>query len=49
MKSGKFKKITDDMIGMDDKLCSCASEEVDILISRAENEKGKISQRKKWL
>ena len=45
MKLGKFKKITDDMIGMDDKICSCSSIVGDIIVSK-ENKKKKTSLRK---
>lgn len=46
MKSRKFKKITDDMIGMDEKICSCASKVVDMIISRGKNKKRKTPLRK---
>lgn len=39
MKSGKFMKITDDMIGMDDKICSCAAKVVDTIISHGKKKK----------
>jgi hypothetical protein len=32
-KKSKINKITDDMIGMDDRICSCASRIVDTVIS----------------
>lgn len=46
MKSGKSKEITDDMIGMDEKICSCASKVVDMIISRGKNKKRKTPLRK---
>lgn len=42
MKSSKLKKITDEIIGIDDKICSCSSIVGDIIISE-ENKKGKTS------
>ena len=32
LKSRRFKEITDEMIGMDDRICSCASRVADIII-----------------
>lgn len=32
MKSGKFKEITDDMIGRDDRICNCASRVADMIV-----------------
>ncbi len=32
MKSRRFDEITDEMIGMDDRICSCASRVADIII-----------------
>ncbi len=46
MKSKKTKKITDDMIGTDDKICSCASIVGDIIISNQENKDKKPSLKK---
>jgi hypothetical protein len=46
MKPGKFKKIIDEMIGMDDKICSCSSIVGDIIISQGENKDKKASLRK---
>jgi hypothetical protein len=46
MKSTKSKKITDEMIGMDDKICSCSSIVGDIIISQGENKKSKASLKK---
>jgi hypothetical protein len=46
MKSTKVKKITDNMIGMDNKTCSCSSIVGDIIISRGENKQSKASLRK---
>ena len=46
MKSKKFKKITDDMIGMDDKICSCAAKVVESILSHDENKENKTSLRK---
>jgi len=45
MKSSKLKKITDEMIGMDDKICSCSSIVADIIVSE-ENKKKKLFLRK---
>lgn len=45
MKSRKIKKITDDMIGIDDRICSCSSIVGDIIV-HAENKKGKTSLKK---
>jgi len=46
VKSAKVKKITDNMIGMDHKTCSCSSIVGDIIISQGENKKSKASFRK---
>lgn len=45
MKSRKFKEITDDMIGMDDRICNCASKVVDILVALDETKKSSSSVR----
>lgn len=34
----KFKEITDEMIGMDDKICNCASVVVDMIIAQENKE-----------
>lgn len=36
----EFEEITDEMIGLDDRVCSCASRVVDIIASSAEKERG---------
>lgn len=46
MKSKKLKEITDNMIGTDEKICSCASKVVDTIISRGKNKKRKTPLRK---
>ncbi len=46
MKSGKFTKITDDMIGVDDKLCSCSSVVGDIILFHETGKKKKTSLKK---
>jgi 16S rRNA G1207 methylase RsmC len=45
MKSRKIKKISDDMIGIDERICSCSSIVGDIIV-HAENKKGKNSLKK---
>jgi len=45
MKFSKLKKITDEMIGTDDKICSCSSIVGDIIVSE-ENKKEKPFLRK---
>ena len=46
MKARKFKEITDEMIGMDERVCSCASKVIDMIIT-ADDKKGKhIAQEK---
>lgn len=46
MKSKKPKEITDDMIGNADKICSCASTVVDMIISKNEGKRKKTSLKK---
>jgi hypothetical protein len=46
MKSGKFTKITDDMIGVDDKICSCSSVVGDIILFHETVKKKKNSLKK---
>ncbi len=46
MKSSKLKKITNEMIGRDDKICSCSSIVGDIIISNQENKDKKPSLKK---
>ncbi len=46
MKKRKLKKITNEMIGMDDKICSCSSIVGDIIIETNERREKKPSLRK---
>lgn len=46
MKSSKTKKITDEMIGMDDRICSCSSIVGDIILDRNKKSKNKASLKK---
>lgn len=46
MESSKGKKITDEMIGMGDKICSCSSIVGDIILSQKETKEKKNSLKK---
>ncbi len=40
MKSSKFKEISDEMIGMDERVCNCASKVTDMILSPDNNNEG---------
>lgn len=46
MKASKTKKITDEMIGMDERICSCSSIVGDIILDRSKKSKNKASLKK---
>lgn len=46
MKTRKIKKISDEMIGMDDRICSCSSVVGDIILDRSKKRKNKASLKK---
>ncbi len=45
LKSRKFKKISDEMIGMDDRICSCASRVADMILSQEEKAEDRVTLR----